>query len=171
MHYYLLILRILHIGCGVFWSGTILMLAFYIFPAVEKAGPEGGKIAQAITGVNKFAAVLALTATITILSGLLLMWELSNGFTSSWFESKYGSALGAGGLFALIAYIQGMIINRPGVMRMQAIGEAIAAKGGPPSPEQQRELAMLRKRVMTSTRFLALWIIIAVVTMAGARYF
>jgi hypothetical protein len=147
------------------------MLAFYIFPAVERSGPDGGKIMQAVTGVNKFSQVLALTASITILSGLLLMWELSSGFTPSWFSSRYGAALGIGGITAIVAFAQGMIINRPGVMRMQSIGQAVAARGGAPSEEERNELMRLRKRVYLSTQWLALWIIITVVAMGGARYF
>jgi uncharacterized membrane protein len=33
MNYYLLFLRFLHIGAGVFWVGSTLLLAFVITPA------------------------------------------------------------------------------------------------------------------------------------------
>src|SRR5687768_7076227 len=102
MHYYLIILRILHIAFGILWAGTALLMVFYIFPAVEKAGAEGGKIMQAITGTNKFPQVLTAAATITVVTGYLMMWQLSAGFTPAWFQSKYGMSLGMGGFTALI---------------------------------------------------------------------
>jgi hypothetical protein len=171
MHIYLLVLRIIHITCGVFWAGTALLMVFYIFPAVGRSGPDGGKIMQAITGTNKFPQVLTLVATLTLLSGYLLLWQLSAGFTPAWFTSKYGMALSTGGFTATIAFLQVMFINLPTIKRTQAIGQMVASKGGTPSEEQRTELMKLRNRVFLSTRWIAAWLLIAVITMAGARYF
>jgi len=171
MYTYLLILRILHIVCGVFWTGTALVMVFYIFPAVERSGPEGGKIMQAITGTNKFPQVITLVAAVTVTTGYLLMWQLSAGFTPSWFSSKYGMSLGIGGLAALIAFLQALFINLPTIRRSQGIARQIASNGGVPSEEHRSMLMKLRNRVFLSTRLIAFWLIIAVITMAGARYF
>jgi hypothetical protein len=38
---YLLILRLLHIGCGISWAGTVIFVAFFIDPAVKSSGPDG----------------------------------------------------------------------------------------------------------------------------------
>jgi putative copper export protein len=171
MYIYLLILRILHIACGIFWTGTALMMVFYIFPAVARSGPDGGKIMQAITNTNKFPNVISLVATVTVLTGYLLMWQLSAGFTPAWFSSRYGIALSIGGFTASIAFVQVILINRPGIIRMQAIGKAVAAKGGVPSDAETNEVGKIRQRIIQSTRLIAFWLIITVVTMAGARYF
>jgi uncharacterized membrane protein len=171
MYYYLLTLRILHIACGVMWAGTAFLLALYIFPAIIRSGPDGGKMMQAITSTNKFPVVLTLASLITVLSGLLLMWQLSAGFNGAWFGTKYGMALSTGGLTALIAFLQAFFINRPGVLRMQAIAGAAAAKGGPPSEADRSELQRIRDRVYLSTKWIGVWLLIAVVMMAGARYF
>jgi uncharacterized membrane protein len=170
MYIYLLILRILHIGCGVFWAGTALFLAFFVFPAVIKAGPDGSKITQAIMGTNKMPTVMTFISFITVLTGILLMWNLSAGFTAEWFTYKYGISLTIGGITATIAFFQALLINRPGAMRMQAVGQAIAKRGGPPTPEEQQEMGKLRARIFLSTRWIAVWIIISVVTMGVARY-
>ena len=39
------------------------------------------------------------------------------------------------------------------------------------SEEERVELLKISKRVFLSTRWIAFWLIIAIVTMAGARYF
>jgi len=170
MYIYLLILRILHIGCGVFWAGTALFMTFYVFPAVIKAGPDGAKITQAIMGTNKMPVVLAIISFITVLTGILLMWNLSAGFTADWFNSKYGTSLTVGGITATIAFVQALAINRPGAMRMQLIGQEIAKRGGPPKPEELAEMGKLRSRIFLSTRWIAVWVTISVVTMGAARY-
>lgn len=170
MHVYLILLRILHIVGGIFWAGTILFFAFYLFPAVIRSGPEGGKIMQVVTGTRKLPLVLTTAGLITVISGLLLIWELSKGFTLSWFNSKYGIALSIGGITAIIALLQGFLINKPGVERMQAIGKAAAMRGGPPTPDELNEIGRIRARVFLSTQWLAIWIIISVVMMSVARY-
>jgi hypothetical protein len=154
-----------------FLGGPAFLMVFYIFPAVKKGGPEGGKILQAITATNKFPQALALAATITVTTGFLLMWQLSNGFTPQWFESKYGMSLGTGGIAATIAFLQVVLINIPSFNRTGTIMKAVASKAGVPSEEQRQELMQIRSKVIFSTRLIAFWLALAVITMAGARYF
>jgi hypothetical protein len=171
MHLYLLTLRILHITFGVFWAGTAFLMVFYIFPAVKRAGTEGSKILQAITATNKFPQTLALAATITVATGFLLMRQLSNGFTPEWFGSKYGMSLATGGIAATIAFLQVVLINIPSFNRTSTIMKTVAATGGVPSEEQRLELKKIGHRVIFSTKLIAFWLALAVITMAGARYF
>jgi uncharacterized membrane protein len=170
MQFYLVLLRILHIVSAVFWAGTILFFALYLFPAVVRSGPDGGKIMQAVTGTRKLPTVLTIMGLTTIISGLLLIWELSEGFTSSFFNSKYGIALSVGGTTAIIALLQGFLINKPGVEQMQAIGKTVAMRGGPPTQEELTEIGRIRNRVFLSTQWMAIWITISVVMMSVARY-
>ena len=171
MYTYILILRILHIAFGVLWAGTALFMVFFVFPAVERSGPDGAKIMPAITGTNKFPQVLTLAASLTIITGYLLMWQLSAGFTPGWFSTKYGMSLSIGGATATIAFLQVLFINLPTIKRSQAIAQSAGAKGGIPSEEERNQLMKLRNRVFLSTRWIAFWLIITIVTMAGARYF
>ncbi len=171
MYIYLLVLRLLHIGCGIMWAGTALMMVFYIFPAVERSGPDGGKILQAITGTNRFPQMITVVSSLTIITGFLLIWQLSSGFSAEWFSSKSGRSLAIGGSVSFIAFLQVVLINLPAILRTQTIGKSVAAKVGIPSEEERDELLKNRKRVFLSTRWIAFWLIIAIVTMAGARYF
>lgn len=167
MYYYLLSLRILHIVCGIFWGGTILFLTFYVFPAVRRSGPDGGKMMQAITSTNRFATVLAIAALVTIVSGILLMWRVSGAFIPEWFSTGYGASLTTGGILAIVAFAQGMIINRPAVGRLQEIA---AKAGATPSDAQRAEMLAIRNRIFLSTKFMAAWLGVAMVAMAIARY-
>lgn len=155
MYLYLLVLRIVHIACGVFWAGTAIFMVFYIFPAAKKAGADGGKIMQAVTGTNKFPEVVVLTAFITVIAGVLLIWHLSAGFTFVWVDSSYGIALSIGGVTALIAFLQALLINMPAIRHTKAISRVITVKGGNRPWKSGGTLMALRKRNFFSTRLIA----------------
>lgn len=170
MYFYLLLLRILHIVGGVMWAGTAFLMTFYIFPAAIKSGPDGGKMMQAITGTNRFPQMITVVASVVVVTGFLLMWQLSSGLVPEWFSTRYGMALSLGGGASFIAYLQVLLINRPGVIRMQAISSAAAARGGAPSDAERNEMMKIRDRMVLSTRWIAFLLFLAVITMAGARY-
>jgi hypothetical protein len=54
---------------------------------------------------------------------------------------------------------------------MQTIAGIAAARGGVPTEAERGELMRIRSRVYTSTKLIALFLAITVITMAGARYF
>ena len=43
MSIYLILLRLIQIGAGVFWAGAAVMTAAFVEPAVRGSAPEGGK--------------------------------------------------------------------------------------------------------------------------------
>src|SRR6185436_9212815 len=81
---YLLVLRLLHIGCGIFWSGTAIYLAFFNEPAVRALGADGTKFMQQLVRTNRFPVMILLSALITVVAGALLIWKLSGGLQSQW---------------------------------------------------------------------------------------
>jgi endonuclease III len=48
---------------------------------------------------------------------------------------------------ALVAFIIGISVNRPCAARINKISQAIAQQGTPPTPDQQKELMMLRGKI------------------------
>ena len=168
---YLIILRLIHITCGIFWAGSTIYLAAFIAPAVKATGAEGSKFMQQLAKTNKLPLVMMIVATLTVLTGILLIWKLSGGFQSQWMGSTHGIVLSAGSTFAIIAYLVGITVNRPTVAKIAAVGKAIAAQGAPPSPEQIQLLQMLRKRLFTATNIVASLLAITVIAMSIVRYF
>ena len=166
---YIIILRLLHIGFGIFWAGSAISFAFFIGPAVKASGPEGVKFMQQL-GKSKYPIVIMITAIITIISGLLLMGKLSNGFQSAWFSTLYAKVLSVGGVVSIIAFIIGFTVNRPAATRINAISDEIAKAGGPPGSEQMQQLMALRKKLSTGTNYITVLLIIAVIAMSIFRY-
>jgi len=168
---YLIILRLIHIVCGIFWAGATIYLAVFIIPAVKASGAEGSKFMQQLSRTNRLPLVMIFAATLTVLAGILLLWKLSNGFQSDFMGSKHGIVLSTGATFAIIAYLIGLTVNRPTVDKIAGLGKAIATQGAPPSPDQMQQLQMLRKRLFTATNIVASLLGITVVAMSIVRYF
>lgn len=162
-------LRIIHIGGGVFWVGSILFLAFYLAPAIGRAGPDGGRVMQELQK-GRIMQVLPVVALLTILSGAWLFWIMSAGLSPRFFRSGYGIALTVGAVATIVAYVIGLAVMRPAQLRMGALAPRMAE-----APEDERarlgaEMARLRSRSGRASRVIAGLLILAVVTMAVARY-
>lgn len=166
---YLLILRLLHIGFGIFWAGSVLFFTLFIMPALKVSGPEGVKFMQNL-GKSGYPIAAMISAIITIVAGFLLIWKLSGGFQPMWFNSWYARSLTAGATTAFVAFLIGFSINRPAAARINKISQAIALQGAPPTPDQQKELMLLRKRIFAGSKYMTALIIIAILGMSIFRY-
>jgi len=167
---YLLILRLLHIGCGISWAGTVIFVAFFLDPAVKSAGPDGVKFMQQLAKTNRFPIVMMLLAIITVLAGALLIWKVSGGLQAVWLSTKNGQVLTTGGVLAIIAFLIGFTISRPVSFKIAEMGKSVASSGGPPTTAQLQELAMLAKKLSTASRIIAFLLIFAIVGMSIFRY-
>jgi hypothetical protein len=166
---YIVILRLLHIGFGLFWAGSAIFFALFLMPSLKTTGPDGVKFMQAL-GRSGYPIAAMISAIITIFSGFLLIWILSGGFNPIWFRSWYARVLTGGATMSVIAFIIGFTINRPSAARMNKISLAIAAQGTGPTPEQLSEIMGLRKKIFTGTNFIAVLLVLAVAGMSVFRY-
>ena len=91
----ILVLRLVHILGGIFWVGSGLFTTFFLVPALASSGPSAGPVMTALQRRHLFTA-LPVSALLTILSGLRLMWIGSAGFAPAYFASASGGG-GAGG--------------------------------------------------------------------------
>jgi len=159
------VIRVTHILLGVFWAGSVLLLAFFIVPVVEASGPAGGTVMQGLVK-RGMPRVLTFVGLFTVLTGIYLLWELSAQFSGAFMGSDPGILLSTGGLFGVIALLIGVHVSRPTVNKLGEIGARVAASGAPPTPEDMAEMARLRGRLGTATRIMALALVVTVVCMA-----
>jgi uncharacterized membrane protein len=157
--------RVLHVLFGSFWAGSVFFAVLYLNPSVIEAGPEGGKVMGILQRRGWMNAVLGI-AFVTILSGFYLLWSMSGHFSSGFMGSKAGILLSVGMLTSLIALCIGLFGTLPANRRMGAISAAMAAKGGPPAPEDLAALTRLRDRIGMLVRVIGVLLLISVVTMA-----
>lgn len=165
-----MLLRAIHIICGVYWAGTLFFVVTLLQPSVADAGPEGGKVQQALIR-RRFLEIVPLMAILTILSGLELYRRISGGFQAAWIASAGGMTLTVGVVAALVAFTIGMTLLRPSAKK---IGPLIQqSQGLPEGPDRDAAFARierLRRRAIVGGRWVAGFLIIAVAAMAVFRY-
>ncbi|HEC21655.1 MAG TPA: hypothetical protein ENI95_01920 [Chloroflexi bacterium] len=170
MDVYPIVLRLLHIGGGVFWAGSTFFMAFLMSPAVRMAGEGGQQYMRTLTQRTPLATFMSVSSLLNVISGILLYWRASAGFRSNWMASGMGITLAIGGLAGLIATVIGTLVNRSLAEKIGALGKEIQASGGPPTPEQLAQMRKYQAGLASALKWSAVLLAISVVTMAVARY-
>jgi len=117
-----------------------------------------------------FSTAMAALGGLTFLSGAVMYWNDSNGFTNGWNQTGPGILITLGAIAGLTGLIVGGAMMSPAARRMQQIGEEVAKGGGKPSPEQGAAIGQLSARLGLGGRITAVLLGIAVLCMAGAQY-
>jgi hypothetical protein len=165
----MVVLRIIHIFAGVYWVGSTFLIAGYIAPSVQAAGDAGRVFMSQFSVKSSFSMSMAVAGTLTLIAGLLMYWEIF-GFRTAAFESGYGIALSIGALAGILALIFGMVYQFKSIRKMKHIFADVDAAGGPPSPEQQGQLAHEGERIALGGRIGVVLMTIALIGMAVAQY-
>lgn len=168
MDYLLLLLRILHIGAGVFWVGGVLIMTFFVSPTIGATAESGQKFAAHLMNNLKFSARMSAAAGLTILAGFILYWIDSDGFSSPWMRSGAGIGFGIGAGFALLGFIFGILLGRN--MKAMARMGAQLSQPGSSSAGQMAQMQSLRSQQATYANISAITLILSVLFMAIARY-
>jgi len=165
-----IVLRLVHVLGGIFWVGGMMVMALFIMPALASAGPAAGPV---MAGINqkKFPVVMPIVALLTILSGLRLLMIDSARFAGAYFQSPVGRTFATAGGIAVLAFVVGMTMVRPAMMKSMALGQQMAGA----SDEAARtriasEMAATRKRGATGNMIVVILLLLAALGMATARY-
>jgi hypothetical protein len=164
------VLRLIHVVCGALWVGMVFLTTFFLLPAVEEVGPDGGKVMAAMQR-RRIMTVIPILAIGALVSGIWLYLRASAGMPAEFGRSRLGMAFGLGGLAAIVAWLLGMVVARPSMMKAMALAPSL---GSSPSPEERQrvmaEVQRLRARAATSGRMTAYLLLFALAAMAVARY-
>ena len=166
MDYLHLILRIIHIGAGVFWVGGVLMMTCFIAPTLGAIGEGGPKFVAHLVKNLKFTTRMSIAAGLTALAGAWLYWIDSSGFQSAWMMSSVGTGFGLGSFFGAVGFVFGILIGRT----TNALVNLGGQMQGKPSAEQMTQLQMLQRRQGLYSRIASISLILSVLFMAMARF-
>ena len=163
------LLRVLHIGAGVFWAGSLFFNAILLEPAMRQLGPQSGAMMQALMRRGMQRMMLG-SAIVTILAGGALIARNSKMSSGAWMGSPMGITISIGAVTALLVFILGFAITLPAVKKLGMIGPSIvAASDETQRKELQAQAEALGAKLRFTLRLNAFLLGITVVTMAIAR--
>jgi hypothetical protein len=159
---YVVILRILHIGGGIFWAGTLLVLFGFLLPTARGLGPGAAPFMGKLMKEKRLPDIAGGAGAVTILSGVLLYWH-DFGELVPFNAPMAGFAVG--GVAAIALLIIGISSAAPANRRLAELG-ARAAQGEDVGAEIASTTAKRDRLIPLMTTLL----VIAIVAMAIARY-
>jgi hypothetical protein len=168
--YFLVLLRVVHVVAGILWGGAAVSYLFFIKPSVRSIGAVGPKFMQNLAERRKYPIFMLSTSLLTVVAGGALYLFTSGGLSLSWIKTGPGLGFTIGSIAALIAFLVGNLGIGPASGRIGALGQKIATSGGPPTPEQLSEVQALEKKLYQAEVIDFVALIIAMLTMATARY-
>jgi hypothetical protein len=166
----LIVLRLVHVMAGILWGGAAVYYLFFVKPSVKAIGTAGPQFMQNMMERRKLPIFMMGTSLLTVLAGGALYWFSSGGLNSAWLTSGAGIGFSLGSLAALVAFLVGSFGIGPTSGQIGALGGQIAASGKGPTPEQIRTLQILEKRLVRAEQIDFIMLVIAMLTMATARY-
>jgi hypothetical protein len=164
------VLRLIHVVAGAIWVGMVTFATYFLQHAVQEVGPDGGKVMAAVQR-RGLMTVMPILAVATLLSGLWLYLRAAGGEHGAFARSGPGMAFGLGGLAAIGAFLVGMFMMRPAMMRAMALAQSLGPSASP--EERQRvgaEAQRLRARAATAGKATTHLLFFAIAAMAIARY-
>jgi uncharacterized membrane protein len=160
-------LRLLHVVGGVFWVGAMTVLAWFLFPAVRAAGPEGGRVMQGLMTDRRMGMWMGIAGGLTVLSGLTLFARYASATDGAWVRTPAGVGYSIGAVAALLGMGVGLGLGMRSMMRVQRIA---AEAAGSPSPAQAAEMERLQARAGAAAKVTAGLLLFAAAVMGTARY-
>ena len=165
-----IVLRIVHIGAGIAWVGSVFFLMVFLLPSARAVGGQATHLLVYMSKQRRLTAVIATAATLNVAAGLVLYWLASDGLKASFISTPRGIGLTVGGILALIAYPIGVVVVRKASDRLADVGATVLESGGPPTPEQGAEIGALQARMHRWGWRLLTLLTITVIAMASSRY-
>ncbi len=166
----MIVLRLLHIVLGALWVGIAVFLPLYLMPSLGESGPDAA--ARVMSGLQKrkMHIHLPIAAILTLLTGYMLYWKASAGFQPEFMGSAPGIAFGTGGLLATIAFLIGMLVARPSMVKAVQLSQELATAAEGERPAIVASIQRLRQRGASAGAAVAVLVVLALAAMAVARY-
>ncbi|HEV2672430.1 MAG TPA: hypothetical protein VGU74_15155 [Gemmatimonadales bacterium] len=164
-----IVLRFAHVVFGALWVGMMGFQVFFLMPALSDIGPDAGKVMGALVK-RKIPIFMPLFALIALVSGMWLFQRMSGGNMGALMQTTMGKAFGFGGLVALLAFLAGILVMRPAMLRSAKLMESLPATPPAERAAVQAELQKLRERGTLLGKVVMWMLLFTLAAMAVARY-
>ena len=161
--------RLIHVVGGALWVGAMVFVTAFLAPAIRDAGPDGAKVMGGIAR-RRFMQIVPAVAILTLLSGIYLYWRVSAGFDYNYLKSGPGHAYAMGGILAIVAFVIGLTITRPAMMKSMSLAQSAASASPEERDAMMAQAQALRARSAKAGVIVAWLLVMAVIAMAVGRY-
>ncbi len=162
--------RILHVLLAAAWLGTAVLLSFFLMPAVQQVGPDGGKVVMALVD-RKLDAFISSIAGLTVLTGLYLYWTITGGFDPAASATLRARVIGLGGVLGLAAAVIGGSIVARNMKKAVALVKQVGAADPAARSALMAQAAQCRQKAATGGRIVAFLVILTMLLMTLGAHF
>jgi hypothetical protein len=147
------------------------MLSFFVMPAVQAVGPDGGKVVIALMR-RRLDVFIASISGLTVLSGLYLYWVLTDGFSAGPSSTMRARVVGTGAVLGLAAAIVGGSIVARNMKKVVALmTQASGVSDGAARSTLMAQAAQIRQKVATGGRLVAILLFVTTILMVVGAHF
>jgi uncharacterized membrane protein len=157
-----LTLRFTHVVFGALWVGMMAFQVFLLMPALGEAGPDAARLMPALARRN-IPTLMLVFAILALGSGFWLFQRMAGGSPAALMATPMGKGFAFGGVVALIAFLLGVTVMRPAMMRSMKLAASH-------DPAFAQEIQRLRARGTAVGRWVAILLLVTLAAMAVARY-
>jgi hypothetical protein len=168
--WWLLLLRVVHIGSAMMWFGGAIIGGFFLSPTAAALGDSAQPFMDHLMRRRRMGIMFPIVGALTVFAGAVLYWRDSGGLQSTWIMSGSGLAFTVGGAAAIASFALGFVLVAPSVGAQTAVRNELAASGGSPSAAQLARLEHADRLMRLATRVDLPLILLAGLMMATARY-
>ncbi len=165
-----LVFRVAHILLAAIWIGATVFMSFLLMPVINASGPAGGQIMVSLNrkGLSAFFASLG---GLTVLTGIVLFWRFTGGFSPEVSRSSEGMAYTIGGVAGLLAVIiGGSVIGRSAKKAVDLIEKLPTLGDAAQKNALMQEVNTLTQRMSTFGLVVLVLQVAALVAMSIAHY-
>lgn len=163
----MIFLHLLHVLFATIWISGGFYYNFILLPNLQRIDPTTQRsLTRSLTRV--MGPLLGLSALITIITGGVMMFQLLPEHGGNPFASGWGLAMIVGIVTTILSLVLVFAIELPAETRLDKL--AASLEGRSPSQEERGQLKQLASRVVFLGRLTTVLLLVALASMAVARY-
>ncbi len=161
----LVIVRLVHIISGTFWVGAAIYLAVLLEPSIRSSSVELER--QLLRRTSRLNSLwITSSAVVTIASGFALISMTPGRSMSELGDGGWGTMI----LVGLLASLAAFFISGFAGMATAKLRRAVESASASATPDTERQLANFRRRLSSLGYLNAILVVVAVGSMAIARF-
>jgi uncharacterized membrane protein len=165
-----IILRLIHIGAGVFWVGSVFTFFLFVQPAATAVGPDATKFTFQLLHHRRLGIAILTAAAIAVLAGSWLLIITSNGLNPDVLFDPSRVGFTVGGIVAILTFAIGGLYVFPRTEVVERTIGRMLAEGRPPTPDEQQVLVRTAHESRAAGWVVLAGLTIVVICMATAAY-